>query len=1234
VNLDDKHLSDEQIDWLIAHERGDTERSESRELIENVRGHLTGCEACQRMVQMHYKLEKYLRTLRTSNTGVPGKDCPSNESLREAVAGIKSVQESEKLLDHTAHCDYCASLLREAIDELATESTPEEVSLLADLPSAQPNFQRKLAKKLASAPLQTGAGQTRVLPLALPTPKLSYLQLHRSVYAAAAVFMVALMGFWFVVRLRRPSADQLIARAYSDQRSLELRLADATPAPIRQQRGTERSSFSKPAALLEAELLIKLQLQKTPNDAKWLAARGRSELLEWQYEDAIRSFERALETNADSPDLLRDLATAHFQRAEAEHLPNDYGSAIELLSEALVKRPNDPVCLFNRAIIYERMFLYDSAMKDWETYLRMDPSGSWSTEARERLEEVKKKLQKHDQSQELPIEDPVAAAIYFSERLNSNSATHDEANSVDEQYLDLATAKWLSTLAEDLRHGKSLQQSPTGQALQLFSTLWETSHGDPWLSDLLKSANLPWFPDAAEALARAVTAASEGDPSLARRRAQLAANLFGRVPNRAGTLRAKLEGIYALQRSLEGEKCLKSARNLGVELEGLSYHWLRAKLLLEESACAGSTAQIEDAEHDVQRSEEIATQRKFGGLYLRGLSFASDFASDKGDRNLAWKRAQLGLERFWSGSFAPIRGYGLCASLGYLAEDSEQGWTAIAFWSEALPLIERTANRSTEGLARYRLATDEIAVGNKYEANRELKRVSQIFTSLPNDSTSLNYRVASEVSLASVDLSLGERASAKALLNEISPFVSNVVQYQTALQYYQTMAEEHILDGEWNAAEESLRSAVAIGRRGLIALTSDADRLNWDQQTSAAYRSLVRLLISEPGREEEGLRVWELYRSLPSQTSRVTSLPHESTLAELGSRPPKPSEADVDALLPLLKKVTFLTYTQLDDGIALWAYDDRGIRFRRVSVPIEEISAVSKRFVRLCSDPSSDINLLRMDAKKLYEWLIYPVQPLLSPERTIWIEPDGVLSLIPFQVLIDEEGSPLLREFPVAYRTAATSEHWAREPLVATNDQVVVATTLLLPHQSSRALPPLPDAVKEAEAIAALFPNHRLLLDEDSKPEVIRAELRRAAVFHYAGHYVPMEDINRSPLGSILQTGSTRNTKSEVASSFLLSRCKLVVLSACSTGAGARLGLFDPNGLVRPLLRAGARRVIASRWSVDSTVTAELMGNLYSALLSGQTSADALRAASRKLAEDPKYAHPYYWAGFGVFAKD
>jgi CHAT domain-containing protein len=277
---------------------------------------------------------------------------------------------------------------------------------------------------------------------------------------------------------------------------------------------------------------------------------------------------------------------------------------------------------------------------------------------------------------------------------------------------------------------------------------------------------------------------------------------------------------------------------------------------------------------------------------------------------------------------------------------------------------------------------------------------------------------------------------------------------------------------------------------------------------------------------------------------------------------------------------------------------------------------------------------LQQDGKKLYGWLISPVEQLLSPRRTLWIEPDGVLSFIPFQALINQDGDSLLRRSPIAYRSAATINQRGQEPRVGMGDRTLVVSSSLLSSESSHRLPPLRDALTEAETVATRFPNHKLLLDEEAEKDVIRNELRRAVLFHYAGHYTPTRDASRAALGSIFSYGQPDNSDSGASSGLSLSRCKLVVLSACSTGSAEKLGLFDPDGLVRPFLRSGARRVVATRWNVDSRVTAELMDDFYSALLRGQTSLEALRTASLRLASNPQYDHPYYWAGFGVFAQN
>jgi CHAT domain-containing protein len=62
---------------------------------------------------------------------------------------------------------------------------------------------------------------------------------------------------------------------------------------------------------------------------------------------------------------------------------------------------------------------------------------------------------------------------------------------------------------------------------------------------------------------------------------------------------------------------------------------------------------------------------------------------------------------------------------------------------------------------------------------------------------------------------------------------------------------------------------------------------------------------------------------------------------------------------------------------------------------------------------------------------------------------------------------------------------------------------------------------------------------------------------------------------------------------------------------------------------AGAPRVVSSLWRVDDQATAQLMTRFYRHMLAGDLRpAAALQAAQRELARDPRWAAPYFWAGF------
>jgi CHAT domain-containing protein len=144
----------------------------------------------------------------------------------------------------------------------------------------------------------------------------------------------------------------------------------------------------------------------------------------------------------------------------------------------------------------------------------------------------------------------------------------------------------------------------------------------------------------------------------------------------------------------------------------------------------------------------------------------------------------------------------------------------------------------------------------------------------------------------------------------------------------------------------------------------------------------------------------------------------------------------------------------------------------------------------------------------------------------------------------------------------------------------------------------------------------------------------KAELFHFAGHGFSNDGNGGLLLASAAEVpeGVDVLDSAKVAGQDW-SRCRLAVLSACSTGTGESKGPANPVSLVRAFLRAGAERVVASRWNVDSWATTALMNRFYELLLSGRSVADALREAAEAIRNSDGTSHPYYWAAFQTYGR-
>jgi len=299
--------------------------------------------------------------------------------------------------------------------------------------------------------------------------------------------------------------------------------------------------------------------------------------------------------------------------------------------------------------------------------------------------------------------------------------------------------------------------------------------------------------------------------------------------------------------------------------------------------------------------------------------------------------------------------------------------------------------------------------------------------------------------------------------------------------------------------------------------------------------------------------------------------------------------------------------------------------------------------------------------------LAAPAAPGAAPAARGWLGRDHEIVLLPSASVL-----ALLRE-PRPRRTApagglvviADPVYSASDPRVASRGSAPVlmarATTRRAGGEAAPATPPAaaPDgdgsvgaltragsthgdfarlvfSRQEARALAELAGPHRAVqeLDFDANLATVRGPVAAGARFlHLATHGI-LDATRPERSGLVLslvdRNGQARDGVLRLNDIFSLSlSADLVVLSGCETGLGRQLRGEGLVGLTRAFMYAGAPRVVSSLWQVDDQATAQLMTRFYRHLLQGgERPAAALRAAQLELSADPRWAAPYFWAGF------
>jgi CHAT domain-containing protein len=477
-------------------------------------------------------------------------------------------------------------------------------------------------------------------------------------------------------------------------------------------------------------------------------------------------------------------------------------------------------------------------------------------------------------------------------------------------------------------------------------------------------------------------------------------------------------------------------------------------------------------------------------------------------------------------------------------------------------------------------------------------------------------------------------------------------------------------ESERNAITKELGALSQAASQGARQINELSHRMQAEEQKLSGYREFStarasRLDVSQ--RLEEELAV--------TRAAVVKRFPDFLSLAE-----PEPlSVAEVRQLLrPDEALMAILTGPK---GGLIWVVTRDRAEWAEIEAGDAALAA-DVAALRRGLDPTAEGNsdsVQLFDAARshrLYKLLLERFAPMLEGKRHLLVVPAGPLSSLPFQVLVTEpprEGAPtqwLIRRHALSVLPSVQSLSALRKlaasgvavkPFFGMGDPIF-GNGSAAPESARGAkrappslaevwrngapdlrilagLAPLPETAGELEAVARTLnaPKEDINLREAATEKRVKAApLKDYRILHFATHGLIAGDLtglNEPALVLTLPSAPTEAddgllTASEVAT--LQLNADWVVLSACNTASGDKIGADALSGLARAFFYAGARALLVSHWPVNSQAAVDLTTRTFAALAAepSLSRAEALQRAMLRAIDEGQT--PDYWAPFVI----
>jgi CHAT domain-containing protein len=1010
----------------------------------------------------------------------------------------------------------------------------------------------------------------------------------------------------FTCRRQESPSEHLRALAPRSERPIEARLSGFDWQAIRLQRAAP-SGLMDPSRLdLAGAASTVIQSFRNNPSPRARHESGAAYLLIDHDRDAIDALESAVRQSPNDASYWSDLAAARYTHAVREKRPHELPQALADADHALHLAPALPDALFNRALIIEALGITEAARRAWQSYVAVDSSTHWSSEATSHIGRLRVATSRDDFQRQLSV-------ASRAKRRGDDAPLVALARNYPQQARTWSEGPLLGIWADAVRAGKTKAADETLAVVRVFgSALAEINHDDSIHDAVAAIDRAAADPVRFRTLAEAQGAYRDArllyrDRRIAdaQRGFREAAELFAQGDSpMALAVDYYLAGcLFSSSHPVEAKRALDE---LATRFDHARYPALWAELGWEQTLCQSAAGDLDAAIRTASSSRKVfASLGEDENRCEMDLLLAANLnrASQPG---AAWK-ARIAAFPVLSraGSYDRIRGSLVTAMNSEGAEGNSDA--ALALAQIALGDLRQVRQPTVAGTAEAARAEVLAAKGDTIAARSAIRRARAAAKELPNTALPRGLSASIDIAEAMVERKANPSLSRRLLDSVIAFFTSEHTNARLPKAYLER-GKTRALVGDDAGALSDFESGLREIETQRAAITSRDLRGTFYDTAHDLFSEAIALKL----RDRDPARAFEF-----SDAARAAGV-YEQTRS--GKAPLHATTEQLRSAIP--PRTALIEYDLLPDSIVIFYFSPAGFGVARIPVNQAAVSTLVERYVDSLQHRSDAAEVNRQSAA-LYRLLIGPVSTQLAGIDRLVIVPDRQFHTIPWAALYNPgRGHYLVDDFAISVAPSASTILQKTIPLS-------LAPVLVVGDPHDGDMPALADASHEAEAIAALYRSSTLLEGERATRERFLAAVLQSGMIHYAGH---AESDSADPFGALHLAADRPRATGDLDTSAIaalhLSKAPLVILAACGTIRGESQHVEGMPSIARAFLAAGARSVIGTLWEVDDDVASALFRHLHTELHNGATPSSALRTAQLALAHDPnpRLSHPATWA--------